>query len=466
VYKMKDRLSPTELAMFGGSPVRSRPFPPTAVVDEREIDAVLDVLQTKEFSRFAGGATHDVETILRLTSAEALTYPLNYFNFLGGERVRRFEADFAGIFGVPYAMTVNSATTGLSLALAAAGVGPGDEVIVTCMSFTATASAILMFGSIPVFVDVDPRTFCIDQKAVRAAITPRTKAILVVHLLGNAAPMDCFMDIAREHGLAVVEDCAQAPGVRYRGQLVGTIGDAGVFSFQETKNMMTGEGGMIITRNPDLARKCRLIRNHGEVVADDSYSPEDLIVGYNFRMTELTAALGVEQLKKLTDNNAVRNRNAEYLRRHLGRLKGLTMPYVPPEVDYQCHIFGMLYDDTATGVPRKVLVKALHEEGIPIGTGYVRLMYEHPIFLKQSAFGSSGFPFRGPWSDGKVRYERGMCPIAEDLIYRKFLWFYQLHPPAEEADMADVVAAFEKVYANMDRLRAVRPEDVTLEYRR
>lgn len=452
--------------MFGGQPVRRTPFPSTPMIDEQEVNAVLDVLRSKEFSRYAGGATQDVETILALTSSEALTYPLNYFNFLGGTQVRRFEAGFADAFSVPYAVAVNSATTGLSLALAAAGAGPGDEVVVTCMSFTATASAILMFGSIPVFVDVDPRTFCLNPDEVRRAITPRTKAILVVHLLGNAADMDAIMSIARERGLPVIEDCAQAPGVRYRGRLVGTIGDAGVFSFQETKNMMTGEGGMIITRDPALARKCRLIRNHGEVVADDASPREDLIVGFNFRMTELTAALGIEQLKKLPGNNAARNANARFLQERLQRLPGLIMPHVPPGVDYQCHIFGMLYDEAATGVPRSVLVHALREEGIPIGTGYVRLLYENPIFLQKSAFAATGFPFFPPWSDGKIRYERGMCPVAEDLIRRKCLWLYQINPPAAEADMMDIVRAFEKVYANRDVLKGVRPESIVLEYKR
>jgi dTDP-4-amino-4,6-dideoxygalactose transaminase len=435
-------------------------------VDEREEAAILEVLRAKEFSRYAGGATADVESVLRLTSAEAMTHPLNYFNFLGGERVRRFEADCAAAFSVPYAVAVNSATTGLSLALAASCVGPGDEVIVPCMSFTATASAILMFGSIPVFVDVDPQTFCMNPDAVRAALSPRTRAILVVHLLGNAANMDALISIAREHGLAVIEDCAQAPGVKYRGRPVGAIGDAGILSFQETKNVMTGEGGMILTRSPEIARKCRLIRNHGEVVADETYPQDDLIVGFNFRMTELTAALGVEQLKRLPANNAARNRNAQYLHKHLEGLPGLTMPYVLPEVDYQCHVFGMLYDEQVTGVSRTVLVKALREEGIPVGTGYVRLLYEHPIFLKKSAFGETGFPFCPPWSDGKVRYERGMCPIGEELIYKKFLWVYQVAPPATETDMQDIVRAFEKVYASMDRLRAVSPDGVVLDYRR
>lgn len=455
-----------QLAMFGGQPVRTRPFPTTPVVDEKEILAVMDVFRANEFSRYAGGPTLDVEELLRLKSADAVTWSLPYWNFLGGAKVRQFEADFAQCFGVDYAIAINSATTGIAAALAAARVGPGDEVIVTCMSFTATASAILMFGSIPVFVDVDPRTFCIDPEAIKKALTSRTRAIVVVHLLGNAADMEPIMALAREHQLVVVEDCAQAPLTRHRERFVGTIGDLGVFSFQETKNMMTGEGGMIITNNQEYSRKCRLIRNHGEVVADDSYPRSDLIVGFNFRMTELTAAVGIEQLKKLEESNAVRNSNAKYLREHLGKLQGLTMPHIPPEVEYQAHVFGVLYDARVTGVDRAILVKAIRDEGIPIGTGYVRLLYENPIFLKKSAFGETGYPFSGGFYDGTVDYRRGLCPTAEDLIHNRFLWIYQINRPATIADMNDIVDAFEKVWNNMDALRSLRPEDVVLEYNR
>jgi dTDP-4-amino-4,6-dideoxygalactose transaminase len=323
-----------------------------------------------------------------------------------------------------------------------------------------------MFGSIPVFVDVDPRTFCIDPMAVRKAVTPRTRAILVVHLLGNAADMDAIIAIAKEHSLVIVEDSAQSPGVRYCDRFVGTLGDLGIFSFQETKNIMTGEGGMILTDNVEYARKCRLIRNHGETVADDSYPRSDLIVGYNFRMTEITAAIGIEQLKKLEVNNAVRNANAGYLRQHLSNYPGLSMPYVPPEADYKCHVFALCYDAEQVGVPRSVFVKAIRDEGIPIGTGYPRLMYENPIFLQKSAFGDTGYPFSGAAYDGEVNYCHGLCPEAEDLIYKKFLWIYQIGRPVTLDDMSDIVRAFEKVYANLEALRTLRPEDVVLEYNR
>ena len=457
-------MTDSTLAMFGGRPVRTAPFATTPVVGEPEIAAVMDVFRANEFSRYAGGPGVNVEQLLRMTSEDARNFPMAYWSFLGGDKVRAFEADFARMFESPFAIAVNSATSGLSTALAAAGVGPGDEVIVTAMSFTATASAIVMFGSIPVFADVDARTFCIDPSAIERVITPRTRAIVVVHLLGNAADMDPIMAIARRHHLVVIEDACQAPLTRYKGRIVGTIGDAGVYSLQESKNIMAGEGGVIITANPDVARRCRLIRNHGEAVPDEGCPVEDLVVGYNFRMTEMTAALGVEQLKRLHRSNAVRDTNAASLCRRLGGLAGLSSPYVPPGVEYHCHVLGMLYDATATGVSRGLIVKAVREEGIPVGTGYLRLMYQNPIFLRRSAFRDSGFPFTlNPAST--ARCGNGLCPVAEDLIHNRFIWIYQINDPSTEDDMADIALAFEKVWASLDRLRTYTG-DVVVEYTR
>ena len=298
------------------------------VVDDRERQCLLEVIDRKEFSRFMGSPTPDIERLLVLPSQEAEDQGNQYFSFLGGRMVRKFEAEFARKLGVPFAVSVNSATSGLSAALGAAGIGPGDEVITTCMSFNATALSILLFNSIPVFVDVDSTSFCLDPQAVEEAITPKTKAILVVHLLGNAAAMDDIMAIARKHNLVVIEDCAQAPGTKYKGDYVGTIGNLGVFSFQETKNITTGEGGMVTTKDPVLAKRVRLIRNHGESIPDNSWDDSALanLVGMNFRMTELTAALGVAQIGKLDENNRTRTANAQMLADRLRDLPGLSVP--------------------------------------------------------------------------------------------------------------------------------------------
>ena len=446
-----------DLAILGGTPVRDRPFLVEPMVDDEEERLVVQAIRDRNFSRYIGSPTPDIEDILRMTSAQAQEIK-DYWHFLGGPNVRSFAAEFAREFDVPYCVPINSATTGLSVALAACGVGPGDEVIVPAISYTATGSAPLMYHAIPVFVDVDPLTFCIDPVAIRAAVTPRTKAILVVHLVGNVADMDAIEAIARQHNLAVVEDSAQAIGATWRGRKTGTIGNAGVFSFQQSKNIMTGEGGMICTRDPEIARRCRLILNHGEVVFDDNSDPADMVnmVGFNFRLPELCAALGRAQLKKLAAVNAWRTRNADILRAELADIAGISLPPSQrhgngPAVDVP-HLSVALYDKEAMGLPRNLFVAALREEGIPIGTGYARPMYANPMFLKRVAFGDKGAPWRSADGDSAVTYRHGQCAEAESLLAEKFLWFYHIAYSSTEDDMRDIGRAVRKVVAGRDAL--------------
>ncbi|MDD5072706.1 MAG: DegT/DnrJ/EryC1/StrS family aminotransferase [Candidatus Omnitrophica bacterium] len=441
------------LALTGGKPVRKKPFHNSVVIDGDEWRYVREVMKNKELSRFMGSPTRDIGKLLVMPSKDALNYRGQYFSFLGGKMVRRFEADFAGKLKVKYAVSVNSATSGLSTALGAAGIGPGDEVITTCLSFNATALSILMFNSIPVFVDVDPKNFCLDPRCVEKAVTKRTKAILAVHLLGNPADMDAILRIARKHRLAIIEDCAQAPGTKYKNRFVGTIGDLGVFSFQETKNITTGEGGMVITNDPGLARKARLIRNHGESVPDISWDEGSLsnIVGMNFRMTELTAAVGIAQLKKLDRNNSERLRNYRSLSKGLKGLPGLSA--VELQEGVIPHVFPLIYDKAKTGVERAKVLAALKAEGIPAGSGYLKTMYDNPIFLRKIAFGKGHCPWSCHLYKAKREYKRGDCPVAEDLIKEKFIWFYHINRPNGRDDMRDVVAAFKKVFGNLAELR-------------
>jgi len=443
-----------KLALLGGNPVRKEPFKSSVVIDEDEVSAVMDVLKAKELSRFIGSSSDDIEEQLHMESAKALNYGGQGFSFLGGRKIRQLEAEFAKYFGAKYAITVNSATSGLSLSLAAAGIGPGDEVITTCLSFNATGTSILLFNSIPVFVDINGENFCLNPQEVRKVISPKTKAILVVHLMGNAADMDAIMNIAREHNLVVIEDCAQAPGTRYRGQYVGTIGDIGVFSFQEPKNISTGEGGIVITNNPQYAKKCRLIRNHGESIPDDSTPLEDLvnIVGCNFRMTELTAAVGTEQLKKLAENNRVRNENARFLARELSVFEGIEIPNVVYNEEYVIHILTILYHSSRVELSRDMLVKALTAEGIPVSTGYPRIMPDNPLFLRKLAYGKNQCPFSCPYYGRSIDYGSGLYPIARDLINKKQISFHIINRPNNLDDMKDIVKAFEKIYANIEQL--------------
>lgn len=452
----------TRLALLGGEPVRKTPFASNVIVDEDERREVAEVLDAREFSRFMGSPTDDIAKVLRLTSAEAVEYSPQYFTFLGGRKVRAFERDFAARFGAKYAMTVNSATSGLTAAVLALGLEPGDEVLISCMSFNASAAAIVAAGAVPVFCDVSPDTLALDPRELPKRCGQRTKAVMVVHLLGIPADMDAVSAFAKERGLKVIEDCAQAPGATHRGRPVGTIGDLGVFSLQETKNITTGEGGVVVSNDPELAARVRLIRNHGESVPDASWGPDALagVVGYNFRMTELTAAMGLAQLRKLDENNRWRNRNAQTLARELSGLPGLK-PLPLPEGTV-CHVFPLLYDEKATGVPRAKILHALRAEGVPVGSGYVKPMYAYPLYQKRVAFGRGGFPFT---AGSDRRYADGDCPVAEDLLYSKFIWFYHVNRPNGDAEMAEVAAAFRKVFGALDALRDWDPSGRKLAYK-
>jgi len=418
-----------ELAIFGGKPIRKKQFPCNAVINECETREIISVINNKEFSRYSGGPGYDIENLLTMKSIDATKSKLPYWNFLGGNKVRKFESDFAKFFNMDYAIAINSATTGLTVSLQALGIGKNDEVITTCMSFTATGTSIVGAGAIPVFVDVEYTNLCISPDAIRKAITKKTKAILVVHLAGNTADMNEIMKIAKEHNLFVIEDCAQSPNVLYKGKLTGTIGDVGVFSFQETKNIMTGEGGMIITNDSVISRKCRLIRNHGETV-------DDYIIGYNYRMTELTASLGICQLIKLKSNNAVRYKNSKYLINKLSKHNILELPDITNSIP---HFLNINYK----GDDRDVFLAALNAEGLDIAPGYPRLINKHPVFVNNI-----------------VTSKSLECPIAEE-IYKKCLWIFEIYPPINRRDLEDIVKIFDKVINQIDKLKGIDNADVT-----
>lgn len=441
------------LALLGGEPVRRKPFPPVPFLDEHEERLVLEVLRSRKLSCHVGSTSPDIGDLLAMTSQEAGDKPLRDFNFLGGPMVRKLEAGFAAEAETRFAVAVNSATSGLSLALGALCLDPGDEVVTTCMSFTATASAILSFGLIPRFADISPDNYCIGAEEIERAIGPRTKAVVVVHLYGFAANMDEIGALARRRNLAVIEDCAQALGTTWGGRPLGSIGDIGVFSLNQPKNITSGEGGVVVTNDPSLARHVRLNRNHGEVVPDDNWATEDLvnIVGFNMRMTELTAAVGVAQLQKLAGNNHARNENADFLHRNLKGLPFLAIRQPCAHSQRAVHVCPFEFQADHAGVPRDLVVRALQAEGIPVGTGYPRLLHLHPCFRKRVAFGRHGWPFS--LSNSIQPYGYGLCPVAERLAADCLITFASVHRPCTSGDMADVVRAFEKVLCQLDTLR-------------
>lgn len=399
------------LALFGGQPLRREPFPPFPVIGDEEIEAVLGVLKSRQLSTF-------------------------HSNFLGGRKVRQFEDEFAEVIGAGYGIACNSGTAALHMSLAAIGLEPGDEVIVPPYTFTATASAVLMAGGVPVFADVRESDFNIDPEEAEKAITRRTKAIIPVHLFGAPAAMDELLDLAGAHSLRIIEDCAQAPAAELDGRRVGTLGDLATFSFQETKNMMTGEGGMVLTDDLDLAERCRAVRNHGEILAwGERREYRSILLGWNYRMTEIEAALGICQLARLNGFNQVRMENAAYLTQRLERAQGLSLPSPSVGEVHVFHIYAFRFLENEVGISRAIFLKALEAEGVPASGGYPRPLYENPVFRRAGGRNLA-------------------CPVAERLCATEAVWLQQVRPPAGIAEMEDIASAILKVLDHRDALHA------------
>lgn len=407
------------LALLGGTPVRSKPFPPHPVIGDEEKRAVMETLDGGRLSMFiAAPGKH----------------------FFGGKSVKEFERRFAEYHGVEYAVAFNSGTAALHAAVMGSGVQAGEEVIVPPYTFTSTATCALMQNAIPVFADIEDIVFGLDPAAVEKSITPLTRAIVVVHLFGHPANIKNIMEIARRHNLCVIEDCAQAAGATCDGQFVGTFGDCGVFSFTESKTITTGEGGMLITNDASIAEAARLVRNHGEMVVEGqterSYSSS--MLGWNYRMTEIEAALGTVQLSRLAALNEVRVRLADYLSARIANMEGISAPICLSGARHVFYVYAMKYDQERCGMPRDVFVKAINAEGIPFSAGYVKPLYLAPLYQgrRHAAFQN----YRG-----KATYQKGLCPTAERMYEKEVMLTPVVRAPATEKDMDDIADAMEKV---------------------
>jgi len=414
-----------KLAINGGKPVREKQFPKHPIIEDDEKNAVLEVLESGNLSTFIAAPGE---------------------NFLGGKKIREFEDKFAEYLGTKFAVAFNSATSALHGAVVAVGVRPGEEVIVPPYTFTSTATSVLMHNAIPIFSDVKKDIYCIDPKKLDEKFSSLTKAIIPVHLFGHPCDMDEILEIANQRKIRVIEDCAQAPGATYKGKKVGTIGDCGVFSFQETKNMITGEGGMLVTDNEDIANVAQMVRNHGEVMLpqmkERTYKSE--ILGWGYRMTELEAALGIIQLSKLERMNEQRINLANHLTEGISKIDGLT--HVKYDfVKHVYYVYSFSYDEEKIGIPRQKFCEAVAAEGIPMGGGYVKPLYQSPLYTERRAFAFKHYT-------GNAKYEKGLCPITE-LLHEKELVMIQIcRPPATKEDMDDIINAIEKVIDYKDEL--------------
>ncbi|NVJ91180.1 MAG: DegT/DnrJ/EryC1/StrS family aminotransferase [Methylocystaceae bacterium] len=419
------------LALFGSKPIRTKSYPPHITTGEEEKAAVMRVMDNGILSDFEG--SHNEW-------------------FLGGPEVKAFEREWADYYDCKHAIAVNSATSGLMAAVGAAAVGPGDEVITTPWTMSATPISVISNNAVPIFCDIDRDTFCMCPDSLEKHITERTKAIMPIHIYGHPANMNAIMEIAKAHNLAVIEDAAQSPGVRYHGTLTGCIGDMGVHSLNNHKIIQTGEGGIVTTNDDDLAERLQLIRNHAEAVIASGKSVKSLVnmVGWNYRMNEIEAAIGREQLKKLKGFLEERLSLIQYLNDGIRHLPGLCLPILKEGCDHSFYRYPLTIDSSIVKISAPRIVEALNAEGMDFYAGYQPLN-EYPIYQKMTAFGHQGCPFKCPMYSGKPDYSGNN--LTNVSWAREWTFSTEvIHPPLTANDMDEIIQAFEKVWANLDNL--------------
>ncbi len=393
------------LAIQGGVPIRQKPFPAWPIWDENEERQLLEVLHSGNWG------------------------------MLAGPKVHAFERTFAKYQQAKYGICVVNGTAALEVALSALGVGPGDEVITTPYTFVATINAVLMLGAIPILVDVNPETIGIDVTQIEDAITSKTKAILPVHIAGQPADMDAILTIAEKHGLRVAEDACQAWGAEWCGQRVGALGELGTFSFQASKNITAGEGGIIVTNDDKLADICWSLHNVGRRKGGLWY--EHVRLGWNYRLTEWQGAVLLAQLARADELAERRSRNALYLSEALKSIPGIQPFEVDPRVTrHAWHIFTFRYrSEEFGGMSRDRFIEVMQAEGIPCAPGYVPLN-QSPALL-----------------DGLKGLQRFLedvppprpCPVAEQICAQQAVWLTQNMLLGGEQDMDDIVEAIAKI---------------------
>jgi dTDP-4-amino-4,6-dideoxygalactose transaminase len=351
--------------------------------------------------------------------------------------VETIEREFAAYCGSKYAISCVNGSVALRLALIASGVKPGDEVIVPPYTFIATASTVVEANCVPVFVDIDPDTYNLDPTKIEAAITPKTKSIIPVHFAGLPCDMDKIMDIARRHNLFVLEDAAHGHGGEYKGKKLGSIGHAGSFSFQSSKNLTSGEGGMVVTDDESLYDQINSLRNVGRVKGGQWY--EHHYLGCNYRITQFQAVLLSTQLRRLEDQVRKRDENGRYLSELLSDIPGISPLSRPQDATlHPYHLFIFRYDKAAFGnLPKAEFARLLAAEGVPAFMGYPEPLYKQPVFQRKN-FLCYAIP-------ESVDYTKVSCPVAEHACYEEGVWVLQHAMLGEREDMDQIAKAIRKI---------------------
>jgi dTDP-4-amino-4,6-dideoxygalactose transaminase len=406
------------LAIHGGEPVRKAPFPTERKVGDEELKELKEVIESAWLFRW------------------------------GGKKVEAFERAFAERHGVRFAVATTSGTASIHLAIGALQLDPGDEVITAPITDIGSVTPIVKEGGIPIFADIDPETGNIDPESAEKLISPRTRAILVVHLAGNPCDMDAFSDIAKRHGLMLIEDCAQAHLAEYKGRLVGTIGDIGCFSLQQSKHITTGDGGISITDNEELATKMALFMDKGWERGAMKPHRHYVLLGLNYRMNELTGAVALAQMKRLDWVVSERHRKGTMLSQMIAECRFVK----PQKVLDGCKAVYWHYQllvQPNSPFTAEQFVEALRAEGIPCSAHYIG----KPIFLchealqRKKVFGNSDFPFDRASRD--VQYDEKTCQRAQDYLNR--LVVLPLHEFLSDNDIEDMAKAIVKVERGLSK---------------
>ena len=413
----------SNLAILGGAPQRTRPFSPWPQYTADDLARLHTVLESRNW----GG------------------YP--FPNQLASE----FAHDFAEYHGAKYGCCVVNGTIALVVALQAAGIKFGDEVIVPAYTWDGTAAAVLFAGGVPVFADIDPDTYCLDIESARRAITPRTRAIIPVHLAMRFADMSALLKLAREHKLVLIEDCAHVHGGEYQGHGAGSAGDLGCFSFQSSKIMTAGEGGIVITSRLDCFELVQSIVNCGRASATDQFKKR--VIGSNYRITEFQAALLKGQLEQLPAFAARRVRNATLLTKRLAGIEGISPLPPQPGLSREA-IYNYVFRYRRPEVTRDVFVAALDREGIPCDGRFYEPVYRSDLFRVNP----EDFPQLKIGREKTVDYSHDDCPVAEHAAYEESVWLPQFMLLGEEQDVEDIAGAVRKVVTNLKELASADPQ--------
>lgn len=372
-------------------------------IDHKDINAAISVMKSGALSPFIG-AWPEISGI---------------GSFYGGKNVQLFEKNIRKFYGTKYAVSVNSWTSGLITAVGAIDTEPGDEIITSPWTMCATVTSIIHWAAIPVFADIEDETFNLDIKDILKKITNKTRAIIIPEIFGHPFDIIALKKILNKRKnkrkIFLIADNAQTPLGKFNYRYSCNFYDIGGFSYNYHKHIQTGEGGMLVTNNKKFAERMQLIRNHGEaVVGPKKIKKINNIIGYNFRMGEIEAAIGNSQLKKLKKIVKSRVKIANYLTKNLSSLKGLSTPSVKSGFNHDYYIYSLKYDESKTGVPREKIIKKMNSLGAPVSPGYVNV-HLYPMFQKKIAYGKKNFPWSISEESKKISYKKGICPVAEKL---------------------------------------------------